>query len=269
MHGTSKCRARVWPISFVCARTATVAPASGSANTKGPAARASTCSRPGYSLKIKATHMTAKDLIDVVERGDKSAVEIALSRLTEDERKAVADSRELSNWIDSKLKEVSWRLEWECILPLVNAGCVSPVSSDGVLKSLVYGLWYKHYYNHGETLIADDLINEPELMEGLYRLFDIETNAFDGYAGDQEHVGSSWPRTLIDLCDQGRLDRPAFWQTVFVDYSILSNLKRSIELSGSMTILSLRSKNGRLLKKSIYRCSLVRLLRLSASPWGI
>jgi len=126
-----------------------------------------------------------------------------------DAGRVLADRRPdwLVKWIDGMLVDAFWRIEWETLAPLINSGCVSPSRCQGVVKAMVCGLYFKHWHNHGETSIADDLIGHPELLDSIYSLFDVETHAFHSYAGDPDYVGSSWPRTIIDLCEKEHLDR--------------------------------------------------------------
>lgn len=146
--------------------------------------------------------MKIKILIHAVNSKDKSAVESAIANLTEEDRKAFAASDELSRWIDEKLKEFAWPLEWDCIFPLVKTGFVSPESSDGVLRSMAYELPWDHHY-HDAPAVAEVLLSQPELMKGVYRLFDVETSAFNR----EGELGYVWANTIIELCDQEHLDR--------------------------------------------------------------
>lgn len=151
--------------------------------------------------------MKLNDLIDAVKSRDESAVEIILAKLIEEDRKAIAASGELSRWLDEELKEYGWPLEWNCIFPLVKAGIVSPASSDGVLRSMVYEFRTMHYYDNDEPTIAEVLLSHPELLKGVYRLFDVKTSAFDVFAGQNADVGYIWANTIIELCDKEHLDR--------------------------------------------------------------
>jgi len=90
-------------------------------------------------------------------------------------------------------------LPWETVLPVIQAGCVSPVTSDLVLREMFVGL-----YERGG--IVDTLIGEPEMLEGVYRAFEIDMDAL-GYLGERRERDADWGPAIIELCNRGHLDR--------------------------------------------------------------
>jgi hypothetical protein len=88
----------------------------------------------------------------------------------------------------------------ESLIVLMERGCVPDLSTNGVLLSVASArVW--------NARTVDQLIANKELLDAVYRFFEIELRLLE-YLGDRELAAEpGWPKTMIDLCDKGHLDR--------------------------------------------------------------
>ena len=119
----------------------------------------------------------------------------------------------LQEWTEHLLENDNSVFVWEFMRELIDLGLICKPTSIRYVQSMVF------YFNTGFSRkqntplpsLAERLISLPDALEDIYRLFEIETAAFQKhYLESSEHKPKNfqtWTTAIAILCEQGQLDR--------------------------------------------------------------
>ncbi|HUT88380.1 MAG TPA: DUF6493 family protein [Thermoguttaceae bacterium] len=115
----------------------------------------------------------------------------------------------IDQWVEHKLQQEHPNVTWNVLRALIRAGVCRKPTSDEYIQMMARGLapWY---YRKGEPSLRQRLVDEPDLLDDLWRLFEVETYALvadvvdDPFATGEK---AGWSTTLVQLSAEGHLDR--------------------------------------------------------------
>ena len=119
----------------------------------------------------------------------------------------------LSDWIEYRLDNNNSVFLWELVRKLMALGLIEKPQTTGYLRSMVFyfNVWNSKKKQTPLPSIVDRLKKVPDTFEDIYRLFEIETVAFqksymESYSKKPENF-QTWTTAIGILCEQGHLDR--------------------------------------------------------------
>ena len=118
----------------------------------------------------------------------------------------------LQDWLEFRLEKEMPGLTWDTIRKLVRGGACQKPQSDAYIRLMgAYFFRWKQFKNEPHYAISTRLIAEPDTLEDVYRLFEVETWAFNSTHYDKNppvpEGFESWPIAIRTLIDKGHLDR--------------------------------------------------------------
>jgi len=115
-------------------------------------------------------------------------------------------------WIDELIAgaisgEFSSGFGWNDYRALLADGYCSKPESEDYYRFFALGMMEANWRGKVKRKLSASLADEPDLVEDIWKLFEVETNAFayDWYSAHEEHEG--WPSAVQALCNNGLLDR--------------------------------------------------------------
>ena len=119
----------------------------------------------------------------------------------------------LKDWIEHRLEHNNTIFLWELVRKLMDQGLLDKPKCDGYVRSMVFyfSMWSQKKKEEPIPSLVERLISIPDTTEDVYRLFEIESSAF------QKHYMESWDKKPANfqtwttavgiLCELGYLDR--------------------------------------------------------------
>ena len=109
----------------------------------------------------------------------------------------------IDRWIEAELSSTMFHSNaWAALWPLIRAGVCQKPTSAGYMRWMVHALpYYKWDWEKrkGPLPLSELLLQDFELLEeDVWKLFEVETRAL---------TSDNWPSALVELSQQGRLDR--------------------------------------------------------------
>lgn len=139
----------------------------------------------------------------------------------------------LDDWIAYDLEQEFRILQFPLLrLWITNGVCRKP-EVDGYYEMFAaYMSAPNDRNNQPRPPLSRQLLNEPDLLDDVWGIFQVENTAFDGYAwlsANAAHDYENWPVAMLKLADSGHLDRQRL-----LDASLdgLSNDVKQPQLSG-------------------------------------
>lgn len=120
--------------------------------------------------------------------------------------KVLADRRPewLGEWLEHRLNGEWPTIEWEVVRGLVKAGGCSKPDCEGYYRLMAFTLPEHDWKREESRRLSSRLLSEPDLLEDVWRLFDVETVAFVYDYGSSEET---WADAVVNLSRSGQLDR--------------------------------------------------------------
>ena len=119
----------------------------------------------------------------------------------------------LNAWVEHKLENNVNIFLWQFVRELIDLGLIEKPTSVDYLRSMVlyFNTWHSRKKNIPIPTIADRLVSIPDTLEDIYRLFEIETDAFkthylESWKNKPENF-QTWTTAVAILCKRGYLDR--------------------------------------------------------------
>jgi hypothetical protein len=114
----------------------------------------------------------------------------------------------IDRWIEAELdSSMSHLISWTAIRSLIRAGACRKHSTRAYWRWMVHAVWGQSWQT--KVPISTILVEDADLLEDVWKLFEVETRALCLGTAD-EAVASRpdcWPAALIELSQQGELDR--------------------------------------------------------------
>jgi uncharacterized protein DUF6493 len=114
----------------------------------------------------------------------------------------------IDEWIAGKYTTQSADLDWYFLRELMKAGVCSKPKNDGYVRHMANELGYPWRRQAG--LLSERLLAEPDLLDDVWRLFEVETDAFwqdNSWAVSHDEPFESWIEAITKLSADGHLDR--------------------------------------------------------------
>ncbi|REJ86942.1 MAG: hypothetical protein DWQ35_22545 [Planctomycetota bacterium] len=114
-------------------------------------------------------------------------------------------------WIDELIDDLLsgdlWTIDWDTLRQLIKKDVCRKPTSDGYYRLLTQMSSHRRYENKNVTL-SEELAAEPELLDDLWKFFEVDTDAF-AYEWDHraDSTFESWPTAFRNLAASGHLDR--------------------------------------------------------------
>ncbi len=131
------------------------------------------------------------------------AVDEAMLRVLRDRRPPF-----LAELVDAFLEPRTGGLNWACVWGLVREGLIEKPDSDNFIDYFARQRLGTMGIKANETSLPDRLAAEPALLPEVWRLFEVETDAFAFGFERFDHLFQSWPSAIIELSMRGLMDRP-------------------------------------------------------------
>jgi len=116
----------------------------------------------------------------------------------------------LDDWIEERLKGNWPRVEWDALRRFMKGGICRKPTSDRYLQLMVSSFPDSWHKKDGYTPLSEKLLKEPDLLEEIWRLFEVETIAFtvsyDSFK-DLPPGFETWMKAISVLSERGYLDR--------------------------------------------------------------
>jgi hypothetical protein len=114
----------------------------------------------------------------------------------------------IDRWVETRLtSEMRHYFEWSFVTRLIRAGAWKKSGSDAYWRFMVQAAISHSWQTH--VPISKMLLENPSVMEDVWKLFEVETRAL--WSGSSENEANSnhdsWPAALVELSEQGHLDR--------------------------------------------------------------
>lgn len=119
----------------------------------------------------------------------------------------------LQEWIEHRLDQEFQGISWESIRTLVREGACEKPQSDGYLRLMAqhFIVWADRDRKTVYPPLSQRLLEQPEVLDDVYRLFDVETVAFTAnYFANNPTLPEdyeTWTEAVVSLSESGRLDR--------------------------------------------------------------
>lgn len=114
----------------------------------------------------------------------------------------------VDEWLDDDLNYEYPMLYWEKVLELIEHGVCSVPTCPGFYQMMVRSLWEGQFRIDEKTVpLSETLKENPFLVEQMWKLFEVDTQAFGSTLGCYEDGVQSWSVAIVKLMNEGVLDR--------------------------------------------------------------
>ncbi len=122
-------------------------------------------------------------------------------------RKVLLDRRPewIAEWVEAKLEGEFPEIGWETLRALITEGVCPKPTFDGYARLMASGIY--RWNDDGKTLLSQKLLAEPDLLEDIWRFFEVETDAFLYEDTPYRKDIQGWGAALVELAGKGHIDR--------------------------------------------------------------
>lgn len=114
----------------------------------------------------------------------------------------------INQWLADELKKDWPTIEWHEFWTLYKAGvCEKPAAEDYYRYMASHLTGWRNYGDGASRRLSDLLAAEPELLEDVWKLFEVDTIAFAFDWQYKDETIESWPSALCRMADLGTIDR--------------------------------------------------------------
>ncbi len=112
-------------------------------------------------------------------------------------------------WLATAISGEYPAIAWSTLRGLIMHGVCRKPTSDDYYQAMVERLPWPDWKHRQPRRISDTLASEPDLLEDVYRLFEVETSAFTtGFLFEKDNSDyESWPTAIATLAERDLLDR--------------------------------------------------------------
>jgi hypothetical protein len=114
----------------------------------------------------------------------------------------------VDRWIENELSKPFSVMPWKLLSSLIREGIAHKPNTDDYIRKMATQLVVAQYQR--SQLLSERLVDEPELLSAVWRLFEVEMLIFMEDPRKTENAPrdhESWTTALIKLSEQGHLDR--------------------------------------------------------------